>query len=68
MTYEGREVKAGGTAHIAADMDVKNDGIVNGFEAFQCSECDGLVTCKRGDVTPHFQHRPHYPGRRHTPR
>jgi hypothetical protein len=52
-------------------MDIEHDGIVNGFEAFRCSECDGFVTYKRGDVPPHFQHRPHYAAdgrRRHKPR
>ena len=68
MRCEGREVSKQEALRIAADMDIKNDGIVNGFEAFQYSECDGFVTYRRWDVTPHFQHRPHYPGRRHTPR
>lgn len=71
MKHADREIGKEEALRIAAEIDIKNDGIVNGFEAFRCSECDGFVTYKRGDVPPHFQHRPHYATdgrRRHKPR
>ena len=69
MKYKDREVSKDEAMRIAADLDIKRDGKVNDLEAFRCSECDGLITYKRGDVPHHFQHRPRYAdgGRRHKP-
>ena len=68
MKYDDREVGKEEALRLAADLDIKRHGRVNDLEAFRCSECDGFVTYKRGDVPPHFQHRPRYAGRRHKPR
>ena len=71
MKHDHREVSKDEALRLAADPDIERHGKVNDLEAFRCSECDGIVTCKRGDVPPHFQHRPRYAGdgrRRHKPR
>lgn len=44
MKHYGREVGKDEALNIAADMDRENQGVVNGREAFRCSECNGFVT------------------------